>query len=421
MLHKIEMDKSSMMSCVKDIMEETLGHSIPLWNPDLKFTDIVGWGNNMTVSTVVALQKKLSHTLPDTLLDDVVTIDDLVTKASQASETSSAGAPKKLSERLRVFSNFESLGEDCEFGLVQQRAGILHPHLLRFSAASENSADRLPHLMMLLKYRLHQLEKPDFLDMFLPEEEWNNVDPEWRIRHKMYKWSTHTGLLVKNFPKETISQKIPDFSVVIEFMKSQFLRELELGRKVWIWKSGVPSSLVNIKKLLDILKNYGPNKLLWVQNADQDHPPGTIEKLDADLWCGYIKKPNEHWKGHWSEDADWLELLKNTLQMYPELDSFSGAVANQNINALPQDRRSEQDDAVHVLSRLVSQQLNIPNLSLGSVQFPAEISGWDSLKHVNIIMAVEEHFKTSLSAEDFDETQTIQGFIGVVNRLMQAS
>ncbi|WP_395494951.1 acyl carrier protein [Acetobacter sp. KSO5] len=413
------MDRNSMFLFIKAVMEETLGHPISEWNPDLKFTDIVGWGNNMTVTTVVALQKKLPHKLPDTLLDGVVTINDLVTKATLASTTSSVEPPQQLSERLRVLSNFESLGEDCEFGLVQQRAGILHPHLLRFSAASENSAERLPHLIMLLKYRLHQLEHTDFLEMFLPEEEWNNVDPEWRIRHKIYKWSTHTGLLVKNFPKETINQKISDFSVVIEFMKSQFLRELELGRKVWIWKSSVPSSLSNIKKLRDILKEYGPNKLLWVQTADNEHPPGTVDQIEADLWCGYIKKPSEHWKGHWSEDADWFELLKNALQIYPELDGYSEG--NQSIESAPQKCSSEQEGAVHVLSNIASLQLNIPNLSLENIQFPSEISGWDSLKHVNIIMAVEEYFKTSLSADDFDKTQTVPSFISVINRLMQTS
>ncbi|KXV72054.1 hypothetical protein AD952_06395 [Acetobacter cerevisiae] len=302
---------------------------------------------------------------------------------------------------------------------MQQRAGILHPHLLRFSAASENSAERLPHLIMLLKYRLHQLEHTDFLEMFLPEEEWNNVDPEWRIRHKIYKWSTHTGLLVKNFPKETINKKISDFSVVIEFMKSQFLRELELGRKVWIWKSSVPSSLSNIKKLHDILKEYGPNKLLWVQTANNEHLPGTVDQIEADLWCGYIKKPSEHWKGHWSEDADWFELLKNALQIYPELDGYSEGT--QSIESAPQKCSSEQEGAVHILSNIASLQLNIPNLSLENIQFPSEISGWDSLKHVNIIMAVEEYFKTSLSADDFDKTQTVPSFISVINRLMQTS
>ncbi|KFL90336.1 hypothetical protein AmDm5_1192 [Acetobacter malorum] len=413
------MDKNSMILFIKEVMEETLGHSIPSWNPDLKFTEIVGWGNNMTVSTVVALQKKLPHKLTDTLLDGVVTINDLVTKATLAPTSSSVEPPKQISECLRVLSNFESLGEDCEFGLVQQRAGILHPHLLRFSAASENSAERLSRLSMLLKYRLHQLEHTDFLEMFLPEEEWNNVDPEWRVRHKIFKWSTHTGLLVKNFPKETINQKISDFSVVIEFMKSQFLRELELGRKVWIWKSSVPSSLPNIKKLLGILKEYGPNKLLWVQNADSDHPAGTVDQIEADLWCGYIKKPTEHWKGHWSEDADWFELLKNALQIYPELDGHSEST--HDIGSETQECSSEQEDAVHVLSKIASLQLNIPHLSLEATQFPSEISGWDSLKHVNIIMAVEEYFKTSLSVDDFDKTQTIPGFISVVNRLMQAS
>ncbi|WP_156474779.1 hypothetical protein [Acetobacter cerevisiae] len=49
------MDRNSMFLFIKAVMEETLGHPISEWNPDLKFTDIVGWGNNMTVTTVVAL------------------------------------------------------------------------------------------------------------------------------------------------------------------------------------------------------------------------------------------------------------------------------------------------------------------------------------------------------------------------------
>ncbi len=62
----------------------------------------------------------------------------------------------------------------------------------------------------------------------------------------------------------------------------------------------------------------------------------------------------------------------------------------------------------------------IPEHTIHSDSSPETVEGWDSLQHLNLILAIEERFGVSLSPEEMDEMRSIGKVSDVVERKLQA-
>ncbi len=58
------------------------------------------------------------------------------------------------------------------------------------------------------------------------------------------------------------------------------------------------------------------------------------------------------------------------------------------------------DQRQQTLQTTVSAVLGIPESSVTDDTSPDSVSGWDSVKHLNLIMALEEAFGTSFTPEE---------------------
>jgi acyl carrier protein len=50
------------------------------------------------------------------------------------------------------------------------------------------------------------------------------------------------------------------------------------------------------------------------------------------------------------------------------------------------------------LKKVILKQLNLDDFDLQDETIAPEVPGWDSLNHMNIILAVEEHFKVKFKS-----------------------
>jgi acyl carrier protein len=55
-----------------------------------------------------------------------------------------------------------------------------------------------------------------------------------------------------------------------------------------------------------------------------------------------------------------------------------------------------------------------PDVELTDTTTPADISAWDSLGHINIIIAIEEEFDLDISPEQIGELQSIADFKALI-------
>ncbi len=181
-----------------------------------------------------------------------------------------------------IMMDFESLGDNCEFGLVQRQAGAEPIGLLRFASPAIPIEQRLSFVSDALAKRFIGLGHGGTVSLDLAGEAGHR---EYVLRKSVYKLLYHTFKLEGEIDPDDF--KIKE-SRRLEFLRRKLLNDLAQGEKIWVWKSNIDLELSQIETLLGILRAAGPNTLLWVARSDNHHPPGTIETLAADLIKGYV-------------------------------------------------------------------------------------------------------------------------------------
>ncbi|WP_428490330.1 glycosyltransferase family 61 protein [Rhodopila sp.] len=201
-----------------------------------------------------------------------------------------------------LMQSFESLGDNCEFGLVQQQAGVTSAGLLRFNGFFAPPEFRLEKLVAALQRKFDGLGAQGTISV-LPEGEPGHR--ELIVRETAYGMLYHSGVREGQIDPEA---QIERAAKLLGHLRERLLENLATGQKIWVWKSQCKTSREDIQPLLETLREMGPNTLLWVAEADDDHPAGSIERLEADLIKGYV----DHFAPYGSvaniHSASWFEV-----------------------------------------------------------------------------------------------------------------
>jgi acyl carrier protein len=404
----LDLQERAAFAAVSQIVSDVLGGDETGILRDTPLGSIPGWNSNRTATAIVTLEKTFRRRFTLDMMDQAATIGDIVRLlTAEPAESSVSGGANR-------FSQFDSLGDSCEFGFAQQEKGIVQPHLLRFSSFLGEAEERLGQLTTALSDDFARLADPGLLDLGFPEEEWDGGRKEYRIINRLYSWQIHTGLMVDSADEEEAREKLHDFPATIVFLRDKFLRALAHGRQTWIWKSAPASSPDRVEALFNALQKHGPNRLLWVLPADQEHPPHTILKLHDGLFKAYIWKSPDPWAGDWSDTKAWSEFLDAVQPVITDGSSAQVALAASQPAAHP----AQLDQARALLEEVVSEQLDEPNIRLTDGMMPADIHGWDSLKHVHIILDVEQRLGHTFARDDLDDMQHIGDFVRLIATAM---
>lgn len=198
----------------------------------------------------------------------------------------------------RLAMSFESLGENCEFGLVQRRCDAEPLGLLRFSSTY------LRGLIRGLDTGFEGLGEPDDIE---PKLE-GDAQKEYMIHEKKY------GLIYHTFVYEgqrSLRLMREQEITRLKFLRRKFMEELEVAEKIFVYKRNAPVSEEEILPLLMALRRHGGNTLLWVVPAEKDRPPGTVELAMPGLLKGYIDRfaPDEN--AHDFSFDGWMKVCAN--------------------------------------------------------------------------------------------------------------
>lgn len=174
----------------------------------------------------------------------------------------------------RLMQQCESLGENCDLGVVQRAVGIEPFGLFRFSACDA------PGVLALLRARLHPLGEPEdlWLDTVGPQQEY------W-VKSRRFPFESHTNRFAPQHERRMVRRGEIDR---IRYLKSHLLQDLASGRKLFVFKGRSDAAL--IRELAGELERYGENCLLWVDVADRAHPPASLERASATLLRGYVSR-----------------------------------------------------------------------------------------------------------------------------------
>jgi hypothetical protein len=210
--------------------------------------------------------------------------------------------PTSPADLKDLMMRFESLGEDCEFGLVQRHCGAEPLGLLRFSSTP------LPKLIAALDARFEGLGRPDMVHVEL-----SSNGREYMVMDKRFGLYYHAWVLAgEKTPEEIHARECRR----LPFLARKLTEDLQEATKIFVYRGMSPLWEDDIHKLAKSMRAYGPNTLLWVEADGASSEVGSVEELKDGLFKGHIERFAPASNAHeFSIDA-WVDVCRNAMSLY---------------------------------------------------------------------------------------------------------
>lgn len=196
---------------------------------------------------------------------------------------------------------FESLGDNCEFGLVQRHAGVEPLALLRFAGVS------IERLVAGLKSGFAGLGSIDTITVRPGGEPLHRGAREYFVHEASLNMRYHTFRLEDEIDPIELRQSE---AKRLGFLRRKILEDLAVGAKIWVWRAWGMTDPAEVQPLVNALRILGPNILLWVVGADDQHSPGKVERLDHDFLKGYVERLAPYENATDIRPASWFEVCQ---------------------------------------------------------------------------------------------------------------
>jgi hypothetical protein len=207
-----------------------------------------------------------------------------------------------------IYRCLEGLGNNCELGAVQRRAGIDPPGLFRNAGFTE-----IEQMIRAVLANFEGMFAPGAYDYGL-EPGW----PGWRLDCKLFGFAFHTTIPA-SLPRDTTEfEKAAARSIwIFRLMKSRLLKDLADGDKIFVYRSlqDIPRQLAN--KLLSAIQMHGNGALLHIR-LDRSMPSGTLEFAGNGLILGSTHLLSDEDPPNIDFDA-WEKMARGLLACGPKI------------------------------------------------------------------------------------------------------
>ena len=196
---------------------------------------------------------------------------------------------------------FESIGDDCEFGFVQRRAGAEPLGLLRFSGIEPDM------LIEALQARFHGIADPANLRVEFDRD----LDQHY-IYDTRYRSSYLLFVRDDAMSREELRRRE---AVKLRVLRDMLIRNFENGARICVLKNSDGLREDQARRVFAALRGYGPATLMWVAVADAGHPPGTVEWAGAGLlraWIDHLAPRSDPQ----ASSAMWLPICRRARRLW---------------------------------------------------------------------------------------------------------
>lgn len=198
-----------------------------------------------------------------------------------------------------VLRRFESLGDNCEFGLVKSGVGVDHLGFFRFNNTPFAS------LLRMLETGFRDFEALSDIRLEVA------VNNELIVYVPDYEMRYHTFHQVGTVDEGEVIARQREF---LSFLARKCLDDLQSSRKIFLRKDDANTTRADMTRLLEALQRHGPNRLLWVSQALDRNQESRAEMVAPGLVHGVIDQFSTY------EDArtfsfDWFRLCRQALHL----------------------------------------------------------------------------------------------------------
>ena len=233
-----------------------------------------------------------------------------VTSAPAASDADHAARDGEAGARTALMFRFESLGRNCELGIVQRYYRAEPLGLLRFAGS------QFPMLMRALETRFSGVGEPENVI----------VEPrfqgglEYGLADRRYGFLSHTCIYRGQGDGQGIEVLTAKPCLKTKFLARKLIEDLETAEKIFVRLDPAGISDDECARLYDAVQAYGPNTLLCIRAQADDHPAGSVDLVRERLMIGYIRK---FWAdGSTQADIDhdgWLKVCARAVSIADSL------------------------------------------------------------------------------------------------------
>jgi len=222
-----------------------------------------------------------------------------------------------LPDDAELMAEFESLGDDCEFGFVQRHYGIEPLGIFRFAGTRH-----LGNLLRLLETDLEGMGAPGSLTATLRDAHiYRHPEPplvvrEFMMDHGRLGLNFHTfrgpDVVSEEEAKQENEQKL-------RYLRRKFLEDLEDGQKIWLLRDARRQDVNEAFAFQTALNRKGRNKLFWITRTIEGRPAGSVEWIGEDLLRGYLDQ--QHLDAQIFTPEIWLELCRHAWRAFAEREA----------------------------------------------------------------------------------------------------
>jgi tetratricopeptide (TPR) repeat protein len=184
-------------------------------------------------------------------------------------------ASEHVSSLNALFKRFESLGDTCEFGIVQRMFQVEHVSLLRWAQTSPSN------LIEALNRQFEGVGDPEHTIVAVNDDEYVTQD-------RRYYMFSHTFTPPASEPIELFA---PEQCRRMQWLRRRLLDGLRAAARVFVYKCDDGLSDAEVQGLRAALLRYSPDiTLLCVRLQESGHASGTVERIDRNLFVGYLDR-----------------------------------------------------------------------------------------------------------------------------------
>jgi predicted Zn-dependent protease len=227
------------------------------------------------------------------------------------------GAKSGEMDNRELMLNFESLGDNCEFGFVQRHFGAEPLGLLRWSGTPPKQ------LAAAIEAKFGGFGLPENTELKVRNNQYFLLDTR-------YKLITHTFIFVGDVAPERLYLTM---TRRLQYLSSKFMDDVANSEKIFVYRArGL--SLDDARTLHRAMQSYGDCTLLCVDKAAAGPTAGTVKTVEHGLLFGYVDRLWNHIAELPSFDC-WVSICRQAYDLWDGPKSMGAPVLGRITSAGP--------------------------------------------------------------------------------------